>query len=99
MISDPTTPSPCSTASRRPTKDAAAARHVQASSSTSAAAPPVAAARPLSSAAKALVEKAAKQAAAVQIGLGFGAIEKYPAGLKILLPDTIYKYPSVVSGV
>jgi hypothetical protein len=47
-------------------------------------------ARPLSNAAKALIEKAAKQAAAVQVGLGFNAVDKYPKGLKILLPESIY---------
>jgi hypothetical protein len=46
--------------------------------------------RTITPASKALADKATKVATAVQVNISFGTVDKYKAGLKILLPETIY---------
>jgi hypothetical protein len=53
--------------------------------------------RPLTAAQVEAAESAKRKANAVQVNITFNAISKYSPGLKILLPDSIYKAPSIVS--
>lgn len=76
-----------------PTKRVATSTSV----SSSGALRPPSSLRVTSAASKASAEKAAKLAAAVQVPIQFGAVEKYQCGLKILLPETIYGSESDVS--
>jgi hypothetical protein len=66
-------------------------------SNTSSATPVFARARPQSSASAALEALARKKANAVQASIGFGSVNKYKVGMKILLPDSIYPTKQAVS--
>lgn len=46
--------------------------------------------RTITPSSKASAEKALKVAAAVQVNIQFGVVEKYKPGIKILLPESIY---------
>lgn len=55
--------------------------------------------RTITPSSKASAEKALKVAAAVQVNIQFGVVEKYKPGIKILLPESIYGSAKDVSSI
>lgn len=53
----------------------------------------------MSAASKAMMDKAAKLASAVQVSIPFGTVSKYKPGLKLLLSESIYGNANDVSTV